>query len=304
MPKDNLSSSLKCYLKSCENVFEFDGNIVICKVCTKSFGTQNSAPKRFQIEQHSKTDLHVKNVKLNQPKQQVIKFNDTNEESNKYFYDLTKMLISCDIPIHKLNNVNFKSFLEKYTKFTCPHETTLRKNYVKKVYEDKINEIRSELKNEKIFISIDETTDSRKRCIGNVIFGALKQRSSKCYLLSCEILEKTNHSTISQLFHKSLSLLWPDGVQYEDVLLFLTDAAPYMCLAAEGLKLTFPKMIHLTCLAHGLHRVAEKIRILYPQVNKLISNVKKIFTKAPLRINYFAEKAQGTPLPPEPILTK
>ena len=117
-------------------------------------------------------------------------------------------------------------------------------------------------------------------------------------------LEKTNHSTISKLFYKSLSLLWPDGVQYEDVLLFLTDAAPYMCLAAEGLKLTFPKMIYLTFLAHGLHRVAEKIRILNPQVNKLISNVKKIFTKAPLKINYFAEKAPGTPLPPKPILTR
>ena len=67
-----------------------------------------------------------------------------------------------------------------------------------------------------------------------------------------------------------------------------------MCLAAEGLKLIFTKMINLTCLTHGLHRVAEKIKILYPEVNKLISNVKKIFTKAPLRVNYFTERAPVT----------
>ena len=186
------------------------------------------------------------------------------------------------------------NFLGKYTKFTCPNEKTLRKNYLKRVYEDKINEIRNELKKEKIFISIEEITYSRKQCIGNVIVGTLKQRPSTCYLLPCEVLVKTSHSTISQLFHIWLSFLWPDGVQYEDVLLFQTDAVPYMCLAAEGLKLIFTKMIHLACLAHGLHRAAEKIKILYPQVNKLISNVKKIFTKAPSRVNYFTERAPVT----------
>lgn len=46
-----------------------------------------------------------------------------------------------------------------------------------------------------------------------------------------------------------------------------------------GVQVLYPKMIHLTCAAHGLHRVAEFIRDELDNVNNLISNVKKIFTK-------------------------
>lgn len=158
---------------------------------------------------------------------------------------------------------------------------------MKKIYENKIEEIRMNLRDEKIWISIDETTDLRKNAIGHVIVGNLKRTDSKCYLLTSEILEKTNQSTISQLFLDSLTLLWPNGIQYEDVLLFVTDSASYMNAAADGLKISFPKMIHLTCLAHGFHRVTELIRDSFPQVNLLISNVKKIFKKSPSRISFF-----------------
>jgi hypothetical protein len=53
-----------------------------------------------------------------------------------------------------------------------------------------------------------------------------------------------------------------------------------------------------------LHRVAEEIRGNYPDVNKLISNVKKIFIKAPLRVQKFKEIAPSVSLPPEPVLTR
>lgn len=38
-------------------------------------------------------------------------------------------------------------------------------------------------------------------------------------------------------------------------------------------------MLHVTCLAHGLHRVADFIRSQFNDVNDLISNIKKIFRK-------------------------
>ena len=39
------------------------------------------------------------------------------------------------------------------------------------------------------------------------------------------------------------------------------------------------KMINLTCLAHGLHRVSEEIRASHSEVDQLISNVKKYIQK-------------------------
>ena len=32
-------------------------------------------------------------------------------------------------------------------------------------------------------------------------------------------------------------LLWPNGIKFEDVLLFVTDAAPYIVKAAKTLKI-------------------------------------------------------------------
>lgn len=63
-------------------------------------------------------------------------------------------------------------------------------------------------------------------------------------------------------------------------------------------------MIHLTCLAHGLHRIAEEVRSLFPDVDILISNIKKIFLKAPSRIQLFKSIAPNLNLPPQPILTR
>jgi hypothetical protein len=54
----------------------------------------------------------------------------------------------------------------------------------------------------------------------------------------------------------------------------------------------------------SLNRVAETIRLQFPLVNALISQGKKIFLKAPLRVQIFKEKMPGIPLPPQPVLTR
>lgn len=69
------------------------------------------------------------------------------------------------------------------------------------------------------------------------------------------------------------------GVEKSKVLLCLTDAAAYMICAMDALNVLYPKMVHFTCAAHGLHRVAEYVREEHKDVNKLISNVKKMMTK-------------------------
>jgi hypothetical protein len=114
-------------------------------------------------------------------------------------------------------------------------------------------------------VCIDETTDVTGRFVANVIIGTLEEHGpSQIFLLNVEELEKANHSTIFKLFDKSMNILWPDGVKHYDVLLFLSDAAPYMVKSASSIKTLYSKMIHTTCLAHGLHRVAETVRILNP----------------------------------------
>ena len=78
----------------------------------------------------------------------------------------------------------------------------------------------------------------------------------------------------------------------------------YMLSARKTLKDLYPKLIHTTCLAHGLHRVVETIREQNPEVNKLISVGKKIFLKAPKRVDAFKKHLPGVSLPPEPVSTR
>ena len=118
--------------------------------------------------------------------------------------------------------------------------------------------------------------------------GTLKhEQPGEISLLACEVLERVNNSSIVVVFENAMNLLWPDKVERENVLLFVSDAAPYMIKAAKTLRLLYPNMIHVTCLAHALRRVAEEVRGSYPEVDKLIANGKKTFIKSPLRVQKF-----------------
>ena len=99
-------------------------------------------------------------------------------------------------------------------------------------------------------------------------------------------------------------MIWPNEIKYDNVLLFLTDAAPYMKKAGRTLKDLFPNILHITCLAHSLHRISEEIRCCFDDVDRLVSNGKKIFTKAPSRTQVFKTILPNVPLPPRPVITR
>jgi hypothetical protein len=99
-------------------------------------------------------------------------------------------------------------------------------------------------------------------------------------------------------------ILWPGGIKYLNLRFMVTDAAAYMLKAAINLRVFYPNLMHIICFAHGLNRVCEKLREQYPDVNGLISNIKKIFVKAPTRVARFKELLPNTALPPEPVITR
>jgi hypothetical protein len=112
--------------------------------------------------------------------------------------------------------------------------------------------------------------------VANVIIGTLEiDRPTEVFLPTSDVLESVNHSTICKLFDRSMLLLWPEGIRHDDVLRFVTDAA------GKSIKSFYTKFVHVTCLAHALHRVPVEVRSQFPQVDALVSRTKKIFVKAP-----------------------
>jgi hypothetical protein len=301
MPKTK--PTLFKYVEENKNVFSTDGKILFCKACEKSV----NGSRTYLVEQHLNTIKHKENVKRkgNVGSQSLLFSSPQNQQMPIYSQDLCDALVAADIPLWKLKNPILCKFLEKYTNKIAPDESTLRKNYLPKSYEYIIEKIRKEIGENYIWVSVDETTDVEGRNICNFIVGTLHAENvGKSFVLNCECLAPVNHATIAQFFTNSLQILWPQELQYNKVLLLLTDGAPYMIKAGKGLKVIFNKMIHVTCLAHALHLTAESIRACHSGVDNLIASTKKVFKKAPYRVRKFKEMTPTLPLPPSPILTR
>jgi Protein of unknown function (DUF 659) len=259
--------------------------------------------------QHVKTTLHqerLKKYKNEGIKQQTIRTSFSSTSSNEFNFDLCKMMIQANIPLNKLENNFFRMFLDKYCHRHIPNESTLRKNVVSSVYKEILLEIKSQIGHNYIWFSVDETTDTCGRYVVNLAIGVLNSEiPTKAFIISSKELNKTNNNTVTKFVHDGLtSFFLPEPVPGEKILLMLSDAAPYMIKAGLNLKFFYENLIHCTCIAHGLNRIAETIRLEFSLVNKLIKNGKKIFVKAPLRVQLFKEKLPNVSLPPEPVLTR
>lgn len=308
MPKFNKRSKselLRQWVQDCgPSDYTTDGKLIFCQVCNK----QIACEKKFQLSQHSTTNQHLAAKNKQSSLKQTLLTQQTPSSSNlknEFCSDLCHALIAANIPWNSLNNPTFRNFLDKYCKHTIPSESTLRKNYLEDCYRSTIKEIQNNLKDCLIWGVVDETTDSCGRHVANFLVGKLSEdEPGKPFLIACRVLEKTNNSTIARFVNDALRILWPEGGNEHKFRVLLSDAAAYMLRAASSLKIFYPHLIHVTCIVHGLQRVAEVIREQFPEVNTLISTTKKVFVKAPVRVNAYREKLPEHPLPPEPILTR
>lgn len=280
------------------------GEVLFCNICSKEI----SGERTFLIKQHIESARHVnlKNTHNKNITQLFLPECTLPREQNIFNEQLCKAFLSADIPLFKMRNTHLKNFFEDYTRYKVPSESLLRSKYANSIYQKCLDNIRECIKNQYLWISIDETTDANGRNVANVIVGVLhwdEEIASQKFLINTVVLNKTNHSTIAQLFDNSVKIL---DVHFNKnlVLLFVTDAAPYMVKAAKAIAVFYPKVTHVTCIAHGLHRLCERIRDQYESVNKVIANVKKVFLKAPNRIEILKEMYPDLSLPPEPVITR
>ena len=70
--------------------------------------------------------------------------------------------------------------------------------------------------NEKLWVNIDETTDSSNRKVGNVVVGVFK--NDKIVIVKCKELPAANHITTARLFNETM----------HGVLLFIINGARHM----------------------------------------------------------------------------
>jgi len=143
---------------------------------------------------------HSNNLKLkkNQPKQMLFKDLISNIRNwNQYFSSLTKAFIYAEIPSSKLNNKSLQ-----ISRRLCPKETLnhqiLRDNYIEDIFVEKLNQIREVIADNCVYSIVDETTDSCRTYVLNVMVGALNAKYCKTMLLMTKLINKSGCSAVSQ----------------------------------------------------------------------------------------------------------
>ena len=134
----SLRKWIEPYNRSGEVFKTLKNNSVFCQYCNKVVVVE----KKFQIDQHVRSFSHEKYSKTPNSKQTFVNQQSTSSENQSIFFqELCSALIASSIPLHKLQNTNFRSFLKKYTHLHISDESTLRKNYVIKCYTDVLTKI-------------------------------------------------------------------------------------------------------------------------------------------------------------------
>ncbi|KAG0437748.1 hypothetical protein DMUE_3509 [Dictyocoela muelleri] len=101
----------------------------------------------------------------------------------------------------------------------------------------------------------------------------------RVYLVRTAELSKTNADKVSQEIIKFMAGLYNGEIMFDKLRLILSDGAPYAVKASKTLKLLFQNLKHVTCLAHMIHRLCEKVREISPISNLISSELKKILVK-------------------------
>ena len=256
------------------------------------------------MEQHVNTNKHKTNLeRWNRDKQMTLtQMDHPKDEFNK---ELLNWLVVNNIPVSKIDNKSFTEFLVKYINKPIPSRFTIGRQ-LDNVFENTMNGIKEQLSDENIWLSVDETTSSDGRCIANVIIGMLKsEENGKSFLVNSVDLDGgVNHSIICTVVDDTIKMIWNGNFKREKFLLLVTDAATYMVKAGKSLKSFYPKLVHITCMAHLINRISCFIRNHYELTDEFIAENKKIFSKCRSRIEKFKSIAPNVSLPPKPIVTR
>ena len=131
----------------------------------------------------------------------------------------------------------------------------------------------------------------------NILVGSL-ETPHVSYLYDCQPLKcAPNSNIIAQAVDDTVRNL---GINRSFFCLVLSDAVKYTIAAGIRLKSLYPKLLHVSNVAHLLHNCAMKIKSHFEDVNQLIAKIKAVTIKNKTR----QAKFSAIGYPPQLVLTR
>ena len=272
-----------------------------CLGCRSPFTPSNKAT----VKRHVESSKHKRNMEfLTGRKAREDPNNASHVSADQLGRKLCEAFVTADIPLRKLDIPELRAFLEENIGVSMPSTSLVRKKYIPATYDEAVEKMKEELTGHPLWIGGDETTDICGRYVLHIMLGKLSMSDFDApYLVECTFLDQANADTVAQAMSAVLYRFWPD-FDPSRLRLLLSDAVSYMIKCGKIMKRELnPDLLHLTCLIHALHRICEKARSLFKDVNTLVKNGKKIFLKSPLRVTKW-KQASDLALPPQVCVTR
>ena len=240
---------------------------LFCTLCS----TIVSHDRKFSVDKHCQNTKHHKALlSTSHQRQQLLSIPTASFDWNDYVGKVIAAFLSADIPLYKLNNSECRPFLNMLVKKI--HPSRHAKNELI-IWECVVNQICNIFSDKVIFMVIDEADISGSKYV-NILIGDVEQPETT-YLLHCKILDALpNQQTVVHAVDDAIRTLQTDRVNF---VLLLTDAARCMTATGRVVKQTYPRLFHITSVAHGLRNAAKRIHANYE--DKLISAVKASMVK-------------------------
>jgi hypothetical protein len=223
----------------------------MCRFCDHSinFQTKNTITAHIGSKTHlrNKKEKKEQQIKKRQPTIQTIL--NVSEIKKTVINNLVDAFVTADIPLEKIDK------LQNWLRENCneggfiPTSVALRHDYLPKLFEDHVNQLKEYFYGKRVSIIVDETTDCRARSVVNILFSY----NGVTKLVHVDYLENVNNCTIGQLI---IQILVQWGISFDLPQLVASDSAAYMkkCYR-DVLKPLMPQLIHLPCLAHILNLI-------------------------------------------------
>ena len=215
-------------------------------------------------------------------------------ESSDFADIVADFFVGNNIPLYKLRSDASKRFFQRLNKPT-PSETTCRQR-IEGMAEKQFLRIKELVGQKEIFVAVDEADVGGQRYV-NFLVGVLEE-PHVMYMFDCRHIPAAANAQI--ILHTVDDCIRQLEVDRANFCLLLSDAAPYMVLAGSTMKQFYPRLFHVTCVAHLLHNCAVRVKNVFGDVNSLISRIKNAVVKNQSRKDAFSDIGQ----PPLPIITR